>query len=713
MDDKEKIILIVDDIELNRAILNDLFYREYCVVEAENGEEALEFIERYGDKIAIILLDIMMPVMDGFGVLREMTNRHLIDKYPVFLITAEDSDEVINRGYDMGVVDVIHKPFNPSVIRRRVGNTVELYARRFHMESIIEEQTRELENQADKLKETSLAMVDALSTVIEFRDCESGQHIQRIRRICKSLITEIMKVNPSYGFSSQQIEEISVAAAMHDIGKIAIPDYILNKPGKLTFQEFEIMKEHTIRGCEILESVPYIHDSSSYRYYYDICRWHHEKWDGNGYPDGIKGDEIPIWAQVVALADCYDALISKRVYKPAYPHAQAIRMIIRGECGAFNPILLDCFSKVSKTLESLKPDDETQVFTSKYMHLKPEELMPPARDAVGQSLAQDGVTDRTLRLLEMERERYRVLTDMTKDIIFTYYRQSDTIEFSDRYKEIFHDETKYGNVKQAMAVDDRIRHSDRVKLFAKIDRLSLEDRAFHMELQLKVDGGKYLWYEIFVYSIWDEDNPDTFISLLGKLTDISKQKEEVNMWKQQASLDSLTGLLNRKTMERTIEELTSGKEKQPFAFLMLDIDNFKNINDGLGHLFGDHVLREVARIILSKLRASDVIGRIGGDEFVIIMKDICEEESIRKKAQDICEAFRSAVTYDGKSINISSSIGISRFPFDGGDYEILLKKADIALYATKRGGKDGYTFYKTELEENDYSPVLSEVDNEI
>ncbi|MEF9955310.1 MAG: response regulator [Clostridium sp.] len=357
MDDTRKIILIVDDVELNRAILSELFYKEYQVVEAENGLEALAAIDTYGERIAIVLLDIVMPELDGFGVLKQLEERNIRDKYPIFLITAEDSETVINKGYDMGVVDIINKPFNPSIIRRRVKNTMELYERRFRMESIIKEQTQEIEKQAEKLRETSLAMVDTLSTVIEFRDCESGQHIKRIRTMTKLLMQAMGKVDSNYVFTPNQIEEISVASAMHDVGKIAIPDYILNKPGRLTVEEFTIMKEHTLRGCEILDHVEILKSSNTYIYYHDICRWHHEKWDGKGYPDGLKGNQIPIWAQVVALADCYDALVSKRVYKEAYSHEKAVQMILNGECGQFSPELLEAFSQVAIILKKELPSE--------------------------------------------------------------------------------------------------------------------------------------------------------------------------------------------------------------------------------------------------------------------------------------------------------------------------------------------------------------------
>lgn len=351
--EKEKIILIVDDIEMNRAILSELFSETYITVEAENGLQALKALEEYGDRIAIILLDIVMPELDGFGVLQEMKKRGLGERYPIFLITAEDSDEIINKGYDMGVDDVINKPFNPVIIRRRVKNTIELFEHRYRMENLIGEQTKMIKEQAEKLRDTSLAMVDTLSTVIEFRDGESGEHVKRIRTSTRILIKALGEVDPVYRFPADMLDNICQASAMHDVGKIAIPDQILNKPGKLTIDEFEIMKQHTVKGCEILERVDLLKNSDAYRYYHDICRWHHEKWDGRGYPDGLKGEEIPIWSQVVALSDCYDALVSSRVYKPAYSHDKAVEMILAGECGQFNPALLDAFSRVAVVMKRL------------------------------------------------------------------------------------------------------------------------------------------------------------------------------------------------------------------------------------------------------------------------------------------------------------------------------------------------------------------------
>ncbi|MDR1117276.1 MAG: response regulator [Oscillospiraceae bacterium] len=344
---KRKKILIVDDIELNRLLLDELFHTAYDVLEASNGKEALEYIEKYRDEIAIILLDIIMPVMDGFEVLKNMNDTGDIKSIPVILITGENDDEKALTGYELGISDLINKPFNPEIVLKRVGNIVDLYSHKENLEEKLRQQKERLERQERRIKQSNQFVIDALSTTVEFRSLESGEHIKRVRVLTKVLLEQSSKYYP---LTQQEIEIISSASAMHDIGKIAIPDAILLKPGRLTTEEFEVMKTHTTKGCDILNTLNYMQDKVYFNYCYEICRHHHERWDGRGYPDKLKGDEISIWAQATALADVYDALTSARVYKAAYTHEQACDMIIKGECGEFNPKLLDCFLNVKDTL---------------------------------------------------------------------------------------------------------------------------------------------------------------------------------------------------------------------------------------------------------------------------------------------------------------------------------------------------------------------------
>lgn len=335
---RKKTILIVDDMEINREILAEIFKSDYEIVEACDGVEAVEILNREDDIVAV-LLDIIMPKMDGLGVLREMNRTNKISYIPAFLITDEADTNMLSEGYELGAIDVITKPFMSHFLKCRVNNVVELYEHRNHLEHVVEKQV-------ERLKRMNQSLVEALASIIEFRDGESGEHVRRIYRVTKILMTEASNTYQEYRLSEEEIEKIARSSILHDIGKIAIPDMILNKPGRLTKEEFEIMKQHTVKGCEILQTLPDIMDNEIYRYSYDICRHHHERWDGKGYPDGLPGDEISIWAQVVAVADVYDALTSVRVYKGAYSKETACKMIANGECGTFNPKLLKVFENV-------------------------------------------------------------------------------------------------------------------------------------------------------------------------------------------------------------------------------------------------------------------------------------------------------------------------------------------------------------------------------
>lgn len=347
-------ILIVDDMELNRAILCEVFRGEYEILEAENGKEALEILDGHAEQVAAILLDVVMPVMDGFETLERLEKRGLLKSIPVFLITADGTEENMHMGYDMGVMDIITKPIVPYFVKRRVCSVIELYQAREDLSSRVETQERVLEQRDQEIQELNSSMIEVLATAIEFRDCESGEHVNRIRDLTDLLLRSLREMGlESCQFSDEQIEQISIAAVMHDVGKIAIPDQILNKPGRLTAEEFEIMKTHTVRGCELLERIPKMRETPVYQYAYDICRHHHERWDGRGYPDHLKGDEIEIWSQVVSVADVYDALVSKRVYKDAFAHEQAIEMILGGQCGQFNPALLQSLQQLQGRIRSV------------------------------------------------------------------------------------------------------------------------------------------------------------------------------------------------------------------------------------------------------------------------------------------------------------------------------------------------------------------------
>ncbi|MCM1157752.1 MAG: response regulator [Bacteroidales bacterium] len=336
-------ILIIDDEEVNRVILKGVFEDEYEIIEAANGQEAIAQLEKEHN-IVLLLLDVVMPVMNGFGVLEYMQKQDLLEKIPVILITSEAIIDSDDQAYSYGVADVMHKPFFPHIVKRRGKNIIELYQNKHHMQEKLKEQEEAIREQEKQIRESNEFMIDALSSVVEFRNLETGEHIRRIKYFTRILLKYMMKYFPKYGLTPVQVDEIARAAALHDIGKIGIPDAILLKPGRLTPEEFEIMKTHTTIGCEVLEKFKDNQPNEFYRYCYEICRYHHERWDGNGYPDHLVGEEIPISAHIVAIADVYDALVSPRVYKSAYANNIAYDMIMNGECGQFSPDVLECFA---------------------------------------------------------------------------------------------------------------------------------------------------------------------------------------------------------------------------------------------------------------------------------------------------------------------------------------------------------------------------------
>ena len=346
-------ILIVDDSELNREILSEMLHSDFRILEAQNGEQCISMLEQYGTGIALILLDIVMPVMNGFEVLEYMTRNHWIEEVPVIMISSENSEPYIRKAYELGVSDYISRPFDAKVVFQRVFNTIKLYAKQRRLIKMVTNQIYEKEK-------NNRVMVSILSQIMEFRNGESGLHVSHINRLTDLFLERLVQKTNRYHLSRSDRELIATASALHDIGKIGIDEKILNKPGRLTKEEFEIMKTHTVIGASMLKHLTAYQDEPIVQMAYQICRWHHERYDGKGYPDGLKGEEIPIAAQVVSIVDVYDALVSPRVYKKAFPHEQAMNMIMNGECGAFNPLLLECLEEIQDEIRAYdtQPEDE-------------------------------------------------------------------------------------------------------------------------------------------------------------------------------------------------------------------------------------------------------------------------------------------------------------------------------------------------------------------
>lgn len=419
---KKQTILVVDDTAVNRMVLSDILSDEYEVIEARDGLEALNILHRKEGQIALMLLDVVMPNMDGFEVLALLHRNQWSANVPVIIISAETSSTYIRKGFELGAVDYVNRPFDPEVVLQRVRNTITLFAKQGILRDLVADQVAEREK-------TNTLMVDILSTIVEFRNGESGLHVTRIRIITELLLEAMQHRFPEYDLTPSKIANISNAAALHDIGKIAIPEEILNKPGRLTPEEFDVIKTHSAVGDAMLEGLHFGKDEELVGYAREICRWHHERWDGKGYPDGLVGDQIPVAAQAVALADVYDALVSERVYKAAYSHEKAIAMIEGGECGAFNPDLMQCFVDEADNLNdmiAIRSDNAAKLFDVDQLSSELIERKSP------------GLSDKTISLLKRERTKLVLFSDMTEGVLFDYDYESDTVLFSGR------DSSRYG-----------------------------------------------------------------------------------------------------------------------------------------------------------------------------------------------------------------------------------------------------------------------------
>lgn len=484
-------LLLVDDMQINRAILGAMFEGDYEILEAENGAQALTLMRRNRKRIAAVLLDLLMPVKDGYEVLREVSADETLSRIPIIVITADHTSESEVRVFDLGASDIITKPFESRSVKRRIQNAVELYQHKLHLEDLVEEQ-------AAQIRESNTALIDGLSSVIEHRSLESGQHIRRIRGFTRILLCEVAQEHPEYGMNEHTIEMIASASSLHDIGKIAIPDAILNKPSRLTPEEFEIMKTHTLRGCEILTGLDRMGDPEYLSYAYNICRFHHERWNGKGYPEGLRENNIPIYAQVVAVADCFDALTTDRVYKRAIPQNKAYNMILQGECGAFSGDLLECFKSVQpdffelsrKYADGLRPADE---------ELEPEIRRPAhayedARTAWSQDKLFALLRYLDATVLELDRNAGTYHLIYQADHNFSVFRQKITVEDAEKtfVRTCVHPEDQSKVMELMGGAYDRFFAEGSLEFS---ERYRIKDR----------DSGQYIWYRNTVLRLGSEE----------------------------------------------------------------------------------------------------------------------------------------------------------------------------------------------------------------
>ena len=758
-------ILIADDSAMNRAILVEMLGDGYDVIEAENGREAVRVLQS-APEIDLLLLDIMMPEMDGFEVLEQMKRYGWIDEIPVVMISAENGSAYVERAYDLGATDFISRPFDMAIVRRRVTNTLMLYTKQKQLVGLVARQV--YENQ----KSNNL-MINILSHIVEFRNGESGSHVLHIHTATELILNHLVKKTDKYKLSAADIAMIGTASSLHDIGKINIPEEILNKPGRLTKEEFDIMKTHTTIGAHILENLPFQQDEPLVKVSYEICRWHHERWDGRGYPDGLKGEEIPIAAQVVALADVYDALTSERCYKKAFDHDTAVHMILNGECGAFNPLLMECLTEVADELHRALTDNEAAAQMN----------FGSASRKITDALLQENDLPETGRLenaLQIEQQKHTFYVDHTPDLQLDYNEVSDTVTMSEWGVRHLHcpREMPFKNAMETLLVSA----NDRSAMLDAITKTDADHPDTDVTVLLSVDG-LMRWYKVYIRTLWARGEETTRVGIVmqaedvhektirdakevtkdtiittgkgmacmmhmlknvfdvvrlvdvgrtcvlnvddqGKIVDedhpcfavwnrenrcencvsykaftqktqlakiefmgedayqvISKYVEiegracvlelvvklrkdmplsfhgrehlvrSLHQYSQELYQDALTGAFNR----RYYEEQFCGKDSAD-GVAVLDVDNFKTINDTYGHQAGDAALRTIVQAIVGCIRNSDILIRYGGDEFLLVFPEI-PEPVFNRRLQEISTAVSNAAVPDYPEMRLSVSVG--------------------------------------------------------
>lgn len=686
--ERKQTILIVDDAAMNRAMLADMLGDNYEIIEAANGLEAVTALRDLGSKISLVLLDIVMPEMDGLEVLAMMNNHGWIKDIPVIMVSSETASSTIERAYALGVTDFISRPFDTSIVRRRVLNTLMLYAKQAALADMVEDEIYQRE------KSVSL-MVSILSQIVEFRNGESGLHVLHVNTLTELLLNHIAKKTDKYDLTPEIISNITMASSLHDIGKIAIPEEILNKPGRLTDEEFEIMKTHSAIGAEMLKNLPNFEKEPLIKTSYEICRWHHERYDGRGYPDALQGENIPISAQVVSLADVYDALTSERVYKKAFSHQKAIEMIQNGECGQFNPFLLECLVDIADNIEeqlrlsSISTGTDIQINKAVENTVSPEAISP---------------SNRTLDLLEYERMKFNFFAMMSNEIHFEFTNDPPLATIHD-----------YGTSKLGVheTVLDPLNDDHLIGIFGKenLDHLrdallatTREEPIVQFDFQALVND-EPRWFHLDARAMWVEESPeDKFVGAIGKLVDIHENKARLSDLERKATHDSLTGLTNHAYARKVIANRMRECPDDTFVLMVLDMDNFKNANDDHGHLFGDEVLKHLSERIRKSVRDDDVVARVGGDEFLICMK--CDVDP-----HPLVDRIYNSIIGEYEGFPVSISMGVQCVSGSELEYDELFKRADQALYAKKRSGRGGYV-YGVESGDFGEGSVLSAIESD-
>lgn len=802
---ERKKLLIADDSEMNRAILANMLEQDFEIMEVSDGKEALAALQIYRKDLSALLLDIVMPEMDGFQVLEEMKQRQWLEDVPTVMISAETGSGYIDRAFELGAVDYINRPFSATVVRQRIINTILLHTRRQEMMDI-------LTSRVYRQEKSSEVMLSILNFAVEYRNGEGGGHMSGVEYLTGLLLRRLMAVTAQYSLTPEDVNLICTASGLHDIGKLLVPEDILQKPGKLTDEEFAIIKTHTKLGAQILSELPMHRNENLVKYAIEICRWHHERWNGEGYPDGLAGDHIPIAAQVVSLADAYDALTSKRSYKQAFSHEKAVEMIHNGECGSYNPLLLRCLDDVSDTAkQGMKDAGQTvaplrrvveelykgqdlaaarmtqqledayakqDFFTSlsdelwfdytaqpSSLHLSrglaeqtglPSVMLEPLQSPTLQMYLGKELTEGLKRQLEgltLEETRLDLTTklrlrgrlrrcQLSVQITWSARKQrrcaallGKVTDIEDRSQcieqlraEIQHAETPQTLSQPTLPISAsngviRITHHQLSHLFhtyqplfetvrlvdpgicmqvtpgpdgpsvrendycyamwckkQRCERCISQDAVRTRQIQNKVESiGKDMYYIIAV-CIEVDGTPYSLECINPIRLDNGPGGQEEHLLNQllmrnrQVYMDSATQVFNRRYYDEQLREL-SGE----YAVAMIDVDNFKQVNDRFGHAAGDAALYRVAQTMRSLLRSSDALVRYGGDEFFLLFQSL-PRAVLHQKLEVLCCAVRELALPEFPELHLTISVGGVH---GQGRVRDLILQADTALYEAK------------------------------
>ena len=492
--DKRQTILIVDDAEFNRDILKEILGENYNYLEAENGNQAIQMI---GDNLEIdlMLLDINMPQMNGFEVLAIMKRSQCLEETPVIMISSEESVDTMRKAYEMGITDYITRPFDSVIVKKRVQNTLGLYANQKHLINVVY-------NQVYKKEENNNIMIRILSNVLGSRNSESRDHILHIKTVTELMLRQLVKITDAYPMTEVDIALITTASSLHDIGKIYIPEEILNKPGRLTDEEFKIMKTHSELGAEIIQNMNFPKDNPLVHTSWEICRWHHERWDGKGYPDGLKGEKIPISAQVVSIADVYDALTSERCYKKAFDHDTAIQMILDGQCGQFNPLLLKCLKELSFQLSKMSGKEMDD---NKYSH----EIQRLSNEILSDKSLPNQIYSQSLVKVMQEKIDFFKSNSGTNSIDYNVVSGQLTILNGKQQVLCQRNNPKFDLFKEFGVIEEDVQY-----IRVLLHQTSVQNKEISVQIKATVEN-KSQMYKMKLHTLWSPMKKDVCIGIIG------------------------------------------------------------------------------------------------------------------------------------------------------------------------------------------------------